>query len=321
MAGATVVPTKQAVLGGRAPSAIPARLIAPRQVVSKTAPPPRPLSFEQQRPLLERSNGVPLSPEVRSNLRKSAPPQPAVRGGQPAVNQLGGRPQGGNQPGRNQPAGNQQGRPPVVSQPGGNQQGRQPAVNQPAVIQQGRQPAVNQPTGNQQGRQPTVNQREGNPAGDNGRGEANRPPNTVNRPLSQPATPANPNQNAVRPGDAGNAPVRNVPRPPQAGGNVNTNDNQSPRRPPVWTNENIGRAPANTNRENTAVPARPASPPPAAPRVTPPVQTPRNAPPAREAAPAQTPRSAPPAREAAPAPQHKNAPPPKENKEKDKESK
>ncbi len=57
-----MAPTKEAVLGGHAPVDGSEHLVAPRQVVARTPPPPRPLSFEQQRPLLEKSNGVPLSP-------------------------------------------------------------------------------------------------------------------------------------------------------------------------------------------------------------------------------------------------------------------
>ncbi len=108
MANANVVPTRAAVLGGHAPATAPARLAAPRQVVSRTAPPARPLSFEQQRPLLEKSNGVPLSPEARNNLRKSAPPAPAPHAIQPVE-----RPTHGIQPG-----GNQSGRPPAMNVPG-----------------------------------------------------------------------------------------------------------------------------------------------------------------------------------------------------------
>jgi hypothetical protein len=111
-AHAGVVPTKEAVLGGHPPAAAPARLVAPRQVASKAAPPARPVSFEQQRPLLEKSNGTPLSPETRSTLQKSAP-APAPRGVQPV------------------------GRPPLGMQPGGNPSGRPPATNvngHPAVV-------------------------------------------------------------------------------------------------------------------------------------------------------------------------------------------
>ncbi len=83
-ASANAVPTKEAVLGGRAPATAPTHLVAPRQVIAKTPPPPPPVSFEQQRPLLEKSNGVPLSPAVRTTLQTSSP-APAAHGGRPAV--------------------------------------------------------------------------------------------------------------------------------------------------------------------------------------------------------------------------------------------
>jgi hypothetical protein len=115
MTSAAVVPTKAAVLGGHAPAAAPQHMVALRQVASKVAPPPRPVSFEQQRPLLEQSNGVPLSAATRSDLRK-ANPAPAPKVGQPtnpsAANKPGGR-------GIMQPGGNSSGRPPATPQPGG----------------------------------------------------------------------------------------------------------------------------------------------------------------------------------------------------------
>jgi hypothetical protein len=83
-AAANVAPTKEAVLGGRAPATAPAHLAAPRQVIARTPPPPPPVSFEQQRPLLEKSNGVPLSPAARTTLQ-AASPAPAAHGGRPAV--------------------------------------------------------------------------------------------------------------------------------------------------------------------------------------------------------------------------------------------
>jgi hypothetical protein len=127
-ASASVVPTKAAVLGGHAPAAAPAKLVAPRQVASKTPPPPRPVSFEQQRPLLEKSNGVPLSPQTRSQLQKSAP-APAPRVGQPAGNQPAGKPAVANQPTGHPPEppanANQKSTPPAAN-PAGNTQ--RPAV-------------------------------------------------------------------------------------------------------------------------------------------------------------------------------------------------
>ena len=302
MSTAAVVPTREAVLGGRAPATAPQRIVAPRQVVSKAPPPPRPVSFEQQRPLLEKSNGVPLSKETRATIR-AANPAPAPRGGQPAGNQQGGRGPAANQPGVNQ----QGGRPPAANQPGANQQGGRPAEkNQPGANQQ-RPPVNNQPGGNQQGgRPPAANAPVAPRPGVNTiapeAGTAHGQPNSPNTP-GRPQTPQNPAANA----NQNTAPGRNVPRPP--GANVPT------------------ARPGET-------PNRPVTPPPA--RDTAPVQQPRNAPPARDTAPVQPSRNAPPAAQrtpppsrtppsptVAPAPQRKTPPPAKENKnntEKDKEN-
>jgi hypothetical protein len=160
MPAAAVVPTKEAVLGGHAPATVPARMVAPRQVVSRVAPPPRPVSFEQQRPLLEKSNGIPLSAQTRDDLRK-ANPAPAPRGAQPAGNQ-------------------QTGKPPVVNQPRGNQTfGRPPAANVPSAPQHSVSPA--------------------SPGAGTVHSQPNNPPNTFSRPGTQPTPPANANQNGAPP--------------------------------------------------------------------------------------------------------------------------
>ncbi len=156
-ATASVVPTKAAVLGGHAPAAAPAHLVAPRQVAAKTPPPPRALSFEQQRPLLEKSNGVPLSPAARSELRKSAP-APAPKGGQPAGNQPVGNRPGGRPAVVNQPAG----RPvtaPATSPANANPKSAPPAANPAAPTQRpvwtneniGHAPATNEGGKNEEG--------------------------------------------------------------------------------------------------------------------------------------------------------------------------
>ena len=83
-AAANVAPTKEAVLGGHAPATAPTKLVTPRQVIAKTPPPLPPVSFEKQRSLLEKSNGVPLSPATRTTLQATSP-APAAHGGRPAV--------------------------------------------------------------------------------------------------------------------------------------------------------------------------------------------------------------------------------------------
>jgi len=133
MASAAVVPTKEAVLGGHAPVSVPQHLVAPRQVASRAAPPPRPVSFEQQRPLLEKSNGVPLTPAARATVRASNPPPIAHIG--PVATPAAGRPPAAvNQPpARNIP------RPPTQTAP------TQPTRN-PPVEMQGKPPAVGEKT-------------------------------------------------------------------------------------------------------------------------------------------------------------------------------
>jgi hypothetical protein len=254
MTTAAVVPTKEAVLGGRPPAAAPQRIVAPRQVASKAVPPPRPVSFDQQRPLLEKSNGVPLSAATRANLRANSP-APAPRGGRPVGNPTPGRA-------------------PVTNQPGGRGQ-----VNQPG----------------------------GNPPAGNMHGQPNNP-NTFSRPTTPTtAAPAtNTNQN--------NRPLNNVPRPPQANGNVNVqpqgqNNDHVTQRTPEMGNENRGRTPGtetphtmqNQGADRTFNPSRPANPPTNNREVTPSNNVARPTTPSREVAPgSNVARPTTPSREVAP---------------------
>src|SRR6266568_158637 len=342
MTAAAVVPTKEAVLGGHPPARVPQHLVAPRQVISRKAPPPRPVSFDQQRPLLEKNNGVPLSPETRNNLRRSNPP-PAARSGQPAGNQPPANQ--GRLPGMNQPGGNQQGRSPVVNRPDGNQQfGRPLVANQPAMRNEPNN-APNRPANQAPpaGREPAANVNQGDRPGHN----VPRPPqaggnNNGQLPVmhpndSQVNSQRNPGSSYGNPGrgPGAGAPVdRNAPVNREAAPVRDTPPPVRPSAPPHSAVPNRDVAP-----ERNAAPARESAPV-------------RPAPPAREAAPmreAAPVRTAPPAREAAspreaapvrnapqqrdaaqqrpapapraePAQQHRNAPPPGENKDnKDKE--
>jgi hypothetical protein len=78
MTTSAAVPTHAAVLGGHPPAAAPARMVAPRQVAARTTPPPPPVKFDQQREMLQRTNGMPLAPEARANIR-AVTPQPQQR--------------------------------------------------------------------------------------------------------------------------------------------------------------------------------------------------------------------------------------------------
>ncbi len=189
MTTATVAPTKAAVLGGRTPAAAPQHMIAPREVVSRVAPPARQASFEQQRPLLEKNNGVPLSPEVRAKIPAS---NPAPGNRAPAGNQVGQRPYmpgpGGNPTGGRVPAANPQG----GQQQGGNQPfGRSPAANVPGAPQRG-----------------TTTPGAGTP----GAGNVNGQP-----------TPGRMPTGSTQPPESATTPGHNVPRPPQSGGTNTTN--------------------------------------------------------------------------------------------------
>jgi hypothetical protein len=233
MTSAAIVPTRAAVLGGRPPAAVPMHMVAPRQVVFHAAPPPRPVSFEQQRPMLERNNGVPLAPAERASIR-AANPAPAPRGGMPA----------GNAPAvkANPPAGN-----PTF--------GHTPAPNPPAV----NHPATNQPNNapNTFGRPATQPTTPGN-AGTNHVGTpANGvPPTNVPRPPtnSAPANQGSANQGApkggtqyqtspVRPGTPANttqknAPVTNAPVTPHTTPPARTADSAGTKRNPPPPKEN-----------------------------------------------------------------------------------
>jgi len=78
----SVVPTRNAVLGGRQPAREPKGWVAPRRVVAKTPPPPPQVRFDQQKPLLEKSKGRPLTMEEREHIRSSKP-ESAIRRGRP----------------------------------------------------------------------------------------------------------------------------------------------------------------------------------------------------------------------------------------------
>jgi hypothetical protein len=279
MTAASVAPTREAVLGGRTPAAAPQRMVAPRQVVSKQAPPPRPVSFDQQRPLLEKSGGVPLSPAVRANIRASNP-APAPRGGQPAGAPVGGRPPAAG-------VGNQSGaKPPVTNQPRGNETfGRPtgaPGANQPATRgnetpARGNQPpaATNQPAAREN--QPPARGTQPAAGGNEAPARGYQPPARTNQP------PASLN--------TGGEPARNVSRPPVQPAPAQPARNAEP--------------PA---AERTAPPSRQAVPP--APKPAPEIRT---APPERATPPAPrvaTPPPSRPAPEVRPEPQQHTATPP-----------
>jgi hypothetical protein len=212
MTSAAVVPTKAAVLGGHAPAAVPQRMITPRQVVAKTPPPPRPVTFDQQRPLLEKSGGMPLRPAEQAQIRASNPaPAPRAQpvrvpanGGPPVVS---GQPAGGRPAVTNPPKGTDTfGRPPA-GQPAANVPKPPPApamnvpkpppanVNQPpSNLNRGEEPARNVP-------RPPVETAPVQPARTAPPAQAQRPPapEVHAAPPSRPASPPPPAHTAPPP--------------------------------------------------------------------------------------------------------------------------
>jgi FecR protein len=80
---APVAPVRNSVLGvnaGRQAVAPPVRAMQ-RQVVTKTAPPPRPIPFAAKQEALAKNPGRPLDRQSTQQIRATLPPPPANRGG------------------------------------------------------------------------------------------------------------------------------------------------------------------------------------------------------------------------------------------------
>src|SRR5581483_9376476 len=77
-----VAPTKEAVLGGRAPaqSHIPPASVTSRPVMAKHTPPPPPAKFEAKQQLLAKNDGRPLAPSEVRSLPKVNRPAPMTAG-------------------------------------------------------------------------------------------------------------------------------------------------------------------------------------------------------------------------------------------------
>jgi hypothetical protein len=295
-AAANVAPTKAAVLGGRAPATAPKQLVAPRQVIAKTPPPPPPVSFEQQRPLLEKSNGVPLSPATRTNLQATSP-APAAHGGRPAVITAAPAPA--------RPAGS-----PAQQGSSGRRNATAPSAPAsapaPAAVPPARTatPPASAPAGTRPVPTP--------PPAPAAR-PATPPAGREAAPVERPATPPAPAARPVTPpaGREAAPPARPVTPPAPAA---------RPVTPPAGREAAPVERPAPAPRPATppAPAARPATPP--AGREAAPVERPAPAPrPATPPAPAVRPATPPAGREAAPEQQKKAPPSQKDSREKDNE--
>jgi hypothetical protein len=287
---APVAPVRNSVLGvnaGRPAVAPPARAMQ-RQVVTKTAPPPRPIPFAAKQEALAKNPGRPLDRQSTQQIRATLPPPPANRGGNnnrgasnnnvipnnnPAAPRPG-YPQNPNAPrnpgnvngnnGNNTPANGGQDR--NVPRPNnGNMNPRQPAQNDNAPNNGAQDRNVPRPNnGNMNPRQPAQNDNarpgtpDANPVARPNRNQPDVAPGNNNRDNNRDnndATPRNNNPNTP----SANTP-RSVPRPPDAGA-----DRQQRQVPPQRTpdaqpdQQRQPRTPDSTNRN--VPPQREATPP------------------------------------------------------------
>jgi hypothetical protein len=234
---AAVAPEKTSLLGAKAgsPSVTPpARAIVSRPVVSHLAPPAKPIPFEARQEALAKNPGRPLDADAETQLRTNLARQPQAPPAQPAGQSA--------QPGKpnapaptNAPAAsNAPVAPRPVPRPGGLQS---PAANaRPTAPNENVRSETGKPVS---GQNPASNSANTNSARDaNNAPVAPRPvprPGGLQSPLEN-ARPAAPGQNAVSEAPQPGTPVRNVPRPPQAGGQPSNEAHptaSTPRQPAV----------------------------------------------------------------------------------------
>jgi len=234
---APVAPERNSVLGvnAGARAAVPPTQAAPRPVVSRVAPPVRPVPFAAQQEALARNPGRPLDAKTESNIRSSLPVASMRTAGQPGAPAQPGSPA---QPGRpGMPANNPVNTaarpvptPNATPRPGTNAPGMTAGTPQPATPTR-MVPRPPQP---------------GAVAGsDNPRNLGVRP--EVSTPHNQPVSTAPP---------VTTVPPRSIPRPPQAGGMNNTE--VQPRQPVRSSDPEPSRPNPNMPRPNaTPVPSNP----------------------------------------------------------------
>ncbi len=310
---AQVAPSRNSVLGvnagGRA--ALPPQRSFSRAVVTRTAPPPRPIPFEARQGALARDPGRPLDAETERQLRTQNPPQnmqsPNRPGNMAAPNagaeRNAGNPNAGQ--GRGVP------RPPDrgmngVQQPAGNMPNRN--VPRPPG------PGVQTPQGNNSREERSITRP---PNGE--RNNAPQPGGEATQPGVQqtprqgqvnqgPVNEDQPGQDRRREGDNQPSMNRSIPRPPQGEGRPDFQGPRDQNRPaPPQQNESRPNNPTPPPQERSAPP-----------NVSPRMQE-RPAPPQTESRPSNpVPRSqerpAPAPNSAAPPPQERSAPPQHESK-------
>ncbi len=296
---AQVAPSRNSVLGinagGR--TALPPQRAFSRTVVTRTAPPPRPIPFEARQGALARDPGRPLDAQTERQLRTQNPPQNMQgRPGSIAAPNAGADRNTGNP---NAAQGRGVPRPPGPGNqtPQGNNSGEERSITRPPNGDQNNAPRLGgeaaQPNVQQNPRQGPTNQGQMNQGqtNDDQRGQDRRRDNNNQAPMNQ-----------------------NVPRPPQGEGRPDIQGPHNQNRP----------APPQTE-------SRPSNPPPqsqdhSAPQNISPRMQERQAPPQNESRPSNPvprpqERSAPPPQSSAPPrPPERSAPPQHESKPQERSS-
>jgi hypothetical protein len=272
-AAPSVAPVRNSVLGTNAPTraAVPPMRTVPRNVVSHSAPPARPIPFEAKQDALDRNPGRPLDAQAEQHIRATMPATPVRTASQPGqASQPGapaqpGRPSAPNSGNTGRPAPVASGSPDATPRPGMDHPGRNPnepgRTSNPSQTLDANQPAPNAQPGRMVPRPPQSGQ-----AGENN-------PRAMERPDA-----GNPHAPVATTPAANPAPAqtRNVPRPPQAGsfGNMERNNNvdrnvEQPRQPihsPDAGSSNSARPTTTPNDHavpGNAQPTQPARPTPA----------------------------------------------------------
>ena len=237
VSAAPVAPARNSVLGAKAgaPAVVPpARSIAARPVVSRMAPPARPVPFEAKQEALAKTPGRPLDAQtesqLRSNMAKPAAPvretqQPGAQAAKPGVPGTAPAASGPNVPGR----------PGMPTAPAANSV---PRPGMPAATKSG-EPVANSPTNNP-GMRPAPGNAEAAPTTP-GR-VIPRPPQPGTRSSGITGAPANTTRPEV---PIATPSPRPVPRPPQAERGQNADVNTRPQ--PGAQQDQPGRASSPAN--------------------------------------------------------------------------
>ena len=232
-----IAPQRVSVLGPRAAEAAraprPPANVMSRPVVARTAPPPAPVPFDRQQPILNQNPGRPLPAANVQQMRQNAPARSSpvrvmdmgkIQRDQPTVGAA--------------PKGARQGNPaPGVPTPQPPNAQQRPSVSPPPVVNNRQNESPSNPARGQNGRWSAPVARPDAPSPNVGRPQQNAPPANAAQP------PATPPPAAV---NRSNAPPANVDRRQQNAPPANVV--QPPSTPPPAANNRSNAPPANVDR-------------------------------------------------------------------------